>query len=157
MSKRLLTGLAVGVGCLAVSLTAGVGVASATPDIGPMVNTTCTYDQAMRAVHAENPWPRSTSTSRRPTCNFCRQFMASSPDQRVNLLKAIQNNPGADQAFPIFTADDDRLQELLSKAVRSSGCLICALLFAAQSAIGNPGLKSQSDSIRAMRASTASP
>jgi hypothetical protein len=28
--------------------------------------------------------------------------MASSPDQRVNLLKAIQNNPGADQAFPIF-------------------------------------------------------
>ena len=37
-----------------------------------------------------------------PNLQFLQTFMASSPDQRVNLLKAIQNNPGADQAFPIF-------------------------------------------------------
>ena len=102
MSKRLLTGLTVGVGCLAVSLTAGVGVASATPDIGPMVNTTCTYDQAMRAVHAENPMAAQYLDQSPPNLQFLQTFMASSPDQRVNLLKAIQNNPGADQAFPIF-------------------------------------------------------
>jgi hemophore-related protein len=102
MSKRLLTGLTVGVGCLAVSLTAGVGVASATPDIGPMVNTTCTYDQAMRAVHAENPTAAQYLDQSPPNLQFLQTFMASSPDQRVNLLKAIQNNPGADQAFPIF-------------------------------------------------------
>jgi hemophore-related protein len=90
------------VGCLAVSLTAGVGVASATPDIGPMVNTTCTYDQAMRAVHAENPMAAQYLDQSPPNLQFLQTFMASSPDQRVNLLKAIQNNPGADQAFPIF-------------------------------------------------------
>jgi hemophore-related protein len=102
MSKRTLTGLAVGVGCLALSLTAGTGVASATPDIGPMVNTTCTYDQAMRAVHAENPMAAQYLDQSPPNLQFLQTFMASSPDQRVNLLKAIQNNPGADQAFPIF-------------------------------------------------------
>ncbi len=102
MSKRALTGLAVGVGCLALSLTAGAGVASATPDIGPMVNTTCTYDQAMRAVHAENPMAAQYLDQSPPNLQFLQTFMASSPDQRVNLLKAIQNNPGADQAFPIF-------------------------------------------------------
>ena len=102
MSKRLLTGVAAGVGCLAVSLTAGLGVASATPDIGPMVNTTCTYDQAMRAVHAENPMAAQYLDQSPPNLQFLQTFMASSPDQRVNLLKAIQNNPGANQAFPIF-------------------------------------------------------
>jgi hemophore-related protein len=102
MSKRPLTGLAVGVGCLALSLTAGVGVASATPDIGPMVNTTCTYDQAMRAVHAENPMAAQYLDQSPPNLQFLQTFMASSPDERVNLLKAIQNNPGANQAFPIF-------------------------------------------------------
>jgi hemophore-related protein len=102
MSKRPLAALAAGVGCLALSLSAGVGVASATPDIGPMVNTTCTYDQAMRAVHAENPMAAQYLDQSPPNLQFLQTFMASSPDQRVNLLKAIQNNPGADQAFPIF-------------------------------------------------------
>jgi hemophore-related protein len=102
MSKRPLAGLAVGVGCLALSLSAGAGVASAVPDIGPMVNTTCTYDQAMRAVHAENPMAARYLDQSPPNLQFLQTFMASSPDQRVNLLKQIQNNPGADQAFPIF-------------------------------------------------------
>ncbi|WP_025735872.1 hemophore-related protein [Mycobacterium genavense] len=101
MSRRPLAGLAVG-GCLALSVSAGAGIASATPDIGPMVNTTCTYDQAMRAVHAENPMAAQYLDQSPPNQQFLQQFMASTPDQRVNLLKAIQNNPGADQAFPIF-------------------------------------------------------
>lgn len=72
------------------------------PDVGPMVNTTCTYDQAMRAVHAENPMAAQYLDQSPPNLQFLRQFMASTPDERLNLLKAIQNNPGADQAFPIF-------------------------------------------------------
>ncbi|PLV44823.1 hypothetical protein X011_25040 [Mycobacterium tuberculosis variant microti OV254] len=67
-----------------------------------MVNTTCTYDQAMRAVHAENPMAAQYLDQSPPNLQFLRQFMASTPDERLNLLKAIQNNPGADQAFPIF-------------------------------------------------------
>src|ERR1700728_2089466 len=102
MMKRALTRLAVTVGGLALASTAGAGVASADPDIGPMVNTTCTYDQAMRAVHAENPMAAQYLDQSPPNLQFLQTFMASSPDERVNLLKAIQNNPGANQAFPIF-------------------------------------------------------
>jgi hemophore-related protein len=67
-----------------------------------MVNTTCTYDQAMRAVHAENPMAAQYLDQSKPNLQFLQTFFASSPAERVNLLKAIQNNPGADQALPVF-------------------------------------------------------
>lgn len=103
MSKRWLTGVAVAIGGSALALTAGAGLASATPDIGPMVNTTCTFDQVMRAVHAENPMAASYLDSSPPNLQFLRQFMSSTPDQRVTLLNAVKNNPGADEALPVFT------------------------------------------------------
>jgi len=102
MIKRSLTRLAVTVGGLALASAAGAGVASADPDIGPMVNTTCNYDQAMRAVHAENPMAAQYLDQSPPNQQFLQQFMAASPDQRVNMLKSIQHNPGIDQAYPIF-------------------------------------------------------
>jgi hemophore-related protein len=102
MFKRSLTGLAAAVGGLALSLTAGAGVASADPDVSAMVNTTCTYDQAMRALHAENPMAAQYMDQSPPNQQFLQQFMASTPDQRMNLLRAIQHNQGADQALPIF-------------------------------------------------------
>jgi hemophore-related protein len=37
-----------------------------------------------------------------PNQQFLQQYLASSPDQRVNLLHAIEHNPGAQQALPIF-------------------------------------------------------
>ena len=55
MTKLSLTRLAVAVGGLALSLTAGAGVASADPDLDPIVNTTCTYPQAVAALNAQNP------------------------------------------------------------------------------------------------------
>ena len=55
MIKLSLTRLAVAVGGLAVSLAAGAGVASATPDLGPAVNTTCSYPQLVSALNAQGP------------------------------------------------------------------------------------------------------
>jgi hypothetical protein len=55
MIKVSLTRLAVAVGGLALSLTAGAGVASADPDLGPIINTTCTYPQAVAALNAQDP------------------------------------------------------------------------------------------------------
>ncbi|MCB0935898.1 MAG: hemophore-related protein [Mycobacterium sp.] len=103
MRNRWLTSLAVAVGGSALALTAGAGFASAQPDIGPMVNTTCTFDQAMKAVHAENPMAASYLDASPPNLQFLRQFMASTPDQRVSMLNAVKNNPGADEALPVFT------------------------------------------------------
>ncbi len=109
MIKRSMTRLAVAVGGLALALTAGAGVASAAPDYGPMINTTCTYDQAMRAVHAENPMAARYLDQSPPNQQFLQQYLASTPDQRVNLLHAIEHNQGAQQALPIFQQNDDGL------------------------------------------------
>ena len=73
------------------------------PDISPMIYTTCTFDQAMRAVHAENPEAARYIDASPPNLQFLRQFMASTPDQRVRLLNAIKDNPGADNALAVFT------------------------------------------------------
>lgn len=103
MSKLWMTRLAVAVGAPVMVLTAGAGLASAEPDIGPMVNTTCTYGQAMKAVHAENPMAAAYLDASPPNLQFLQLFMSSTPDQRVNLLNGIKNNPGADEALPVFT------------------------------------------------------
>ncbi|HTX95233.1 MAG TPA: hemophore-related protein [Mycobacterium sp.] len=102
MIKRSLTRLAVGIGGLALASTAAASVASAAPDYGPMINTPCTYDQAMRAVHAENPMAGRYLDQSPPNQQFLQQYLASTPDQRVNLLHAIEHNQEAQQALPIF-------------------------------------------------------
>jgi hemophore-related protein len=102
MIRPLFTRGAAVVGGLALSLTAGIGLASADPDYGPMVNTTCTYEQAMAAVHAENPTAAQYLDKSPPNLQFIRVFTSSTPDQRVNLLNQIKNYPGANQALPVF-------------------------------------------------------
>src|ERR1700694_1363184 len=102
MIRMSLTRVAVAVGGLALSLTAGAGVASADPVYGPITDTTCTYDQAMAAVHAENPMAAQYLDQSPPNLEFLRVYVGSSPDQRVNLLNQIKNNPGANQALPVF-------------------------------------------------------
>ncbi len=102
MFEHLLTRLAATVGGLALVSTAGAGIASAAPDYGPMINTTCSYDQAMRAVHAENPMAARYLDQSPPNQQFLQQYLASTPDQRVNLLHAIEHSQGAQQALPVF-------------------------------------------------------
>ena len=67
-----------------------------------MINTTCSYDQAMRAVHAENPAAAQFLDQSPPNQQFLQEYLASSPDQRLDLLHAIEHNRGAAQALPIF-------------------------------------------------------
>jgi hemophore-related protein len=102
MIKLSLTGLTAAVGGLAVSLAAGAGIASAQPEFEPMINTTCTYDQAMAAVHAENPMAAQYLDSSPPNLEFLRVFVGSSPDQRRSLIDQVRNNPGAAEAFPVI-------------------------------------------------------
>lgn len=102
MQKISMPKLAAAVGGLALSLSAGAGIAAAQPDIGPMVNTPCTYDQAMAAVHAENPMAAQYLDQSPPNLEFLRIYFGSTPDQRTSLLNQIKNNPGIDQALPVF-------------------------------------------------------
>ena len=102
MIKLSLTGLATAAAGVALSLAAAAGVASAQPEFEPMINTTCSYDQAMAAVHAENPTAAQYLDSSPPNLEFLRVFIGSSPDERRNLIAQVQNNPGAAQAFPVI-------------------------------------------------------
>ena len=102
MIKTMSTKLALAVGGAALSLTAGAGLATADPVYGAMTETTCTYEQAMAAVHAENPMAASYLDQSPPNLQFLRIYMGSSPAERVNLLNQIKNNPGVDQALPVF-------------------------------------------------------
>ncbi|WP_082983807.1 hemophore-related protein [Mycobacterium sp. 1165178.9] len=93
MTKPWLTKLSVGVAGLALSLTAGAGVASAAPDLGPAVNTTCTYDQLVAALNAEDPTVATFFNSDPEMQDGLRQFLAGSPSQRRQTAQEIANNP----------------------------------------------------------------
>ena len=81
MIKVSLTSMAAAVGGLALSLAAGAGVASAAPDLGPAVNTTCSYPQLVSALNAQGPEAGAHSTNRR----CCRlDCVSSSPQIRPN-------------------------------------------------------------------------
>jgi hypothetical protein len=38
-----------------------------------------------------------------PNLDFIRIFLGSSKEERLSLLNQIKNNPGIDQAIPVFT------------------------------------------------------
>jgi hemophore-related protein len=102
MIKLSLSRLTVAVGALAVSLSAGAGVASAEPDLGPAINSTCTYSQAVAAMHAQNPEAAAAFDASPPDQANLRQFLATPPSGRVALAQMFLNLPGAEQAIPIL-------------------------------------------------------
>jgi hemophore-related protein len=101
MIKLSLTRLAVAVGGLALSLTAGAGVASADPDLSPMVNTTCSYQQVVAALKAQDPATAAAFNSSPGDQAILRQFLASPPNQRLQMAQQIASMPGAEQNFAL--------------------------------------------------------
>jgi hemophore-related protein len=97
MLKLSLTKLAVAVGGLALSLTAGAGVASADPDLGPAINTTCSYQQVVSALNAQDPAAAAQFNASPVAQSYLRQFLASSPAQRRQLAQQALAVPGAQQ------------------------------------------------------------
>jgi hemophore-related protein len=102
MKKLPFTTLAVAAGGVALTLTAGAGLAGAEPNVDPMVNSTCTYEQAMTAVRTENPMAAQYLDQSPPNQQFLRVFLNSPHDERVSLLNQIKGNQGAAQALPVF-------------------------------------------------------
>ena len=102
MATLSLTRLAVAVGGLALSLTAGAGVASADPDLGPIVNTTCTYPQVMAALNAQNPTFAQYINSSPESQSGVRQFLAAPHDQRMQMAQQMESTPGNQQYFGVI-------------------------------------------------------
>jgi hemophore-related protein len=102
MIKLPLSRLAVAVGGLALSLTAGAGVASADPDLDPIINTTCSYPQWVAALNAQNPMLASAFNSMPDQQAGLRQFLASPPEQRQQMAQQIASAPANKPYLPII-------------------------------------------------------
>jgi hemophore-related protein len=87
------TRLLVMFGGLALSLTAGVGVASAGPDLGPLINTTCNYSQVAAALQAKAPDMANALSADPQAQAGLRQFLALTPDQRRQFVNKAQQVP----------------------------------------------------------------
>ncbi|MCX2714253.1 hemophore-related protein [Mycolicibacterium sp. J2] len=86
------------VGAAAV-LPLSAGIASATPDLAPVVNTTCTYDQVIGAMNAERPDLAAEFNAQPVGQAMLRNFLASGPAERQRTATQIANAPGASKYF----------------------------------------------------------
>ena len=98
-----LTGLASAVSGLALSLTAWGGIASADPDLGPVVNTTCSYSQVVSALNAQTPAAAAQLNGSPSAQAALRGFLDSSPDQRQQILQELEGRyPQSQQYIPFY-------------------------------------------------------
>jgi hemophore-related protein len=98
MSKLSLTKLAFVVGGLGLSLTAGVGIASA----DPIVDSTCSYTQFMSALNAQNPLAAAAFNASPETQAGLRQFLAAPKSQRVEMAQQIRSQPANQPYVPVI-------------------------------------------------------
>jgi hemophore-related protein len=91
-------------GGLALSLTAGAGVATASPDVSAIVNSTCTYPQVMAALNAQSP-DLANQLATTPAANAWLQgLIAAPPAQRQVLVAQAQAVPAVQQYTPVIIA-----------------------------------------------------
>ena len=89
--------MVIAAGGIALSLTSGGAVASADPDLGPLLNTTCSYPQAVAALNAQAPGAAQKFSASPVAQVWLRNFLASSPDQRQRMVQQVQNLPALQQ------------------------------------------------------------
>ncbi|OBA89894.1 hypothetical protein A5662_23550 [Mycobacteriaceae bacterium 1482268.1] len=92
MIKLSMTGMATAVGALALSV-AGAGIASASPDLGPAINTTCKYPQLVRALNAQDAQAGAAFNQSPQLKAGLQMFLASGPAQRQQMAEQIANAP----------------------------------------------------------------
>ncbi len=97
-----LTRLAAAVAGLGLSLTAGAS-ASADPDLGPVINTTCSYSQVVSALNAQTPAAAAQLNGSPSAQAALRGFLDSSPDQRQQIVQELQGKyPQTQQYIPLY-------------------------------------------------------
>lgn len=104
MASLSLTKFAVAAGSLALSLSAGAGFAAASPDLGPIINTTCNYTQVHQALVAENPAAAAEFDANPQAQGMVQMFLNSSPAKRQQLATMVQGMPEAQQYVGTITS-----------------------------------------------------
>lgn len=101
MFELLSSRVAVVVGGVALSLTAGAGIASADPNLDPMVNTTCSYPQVIAALDAQDPSAAALFKATGGESSLS-TFLAGSPDQRREWAQAMADMPANKPYLPLI-------------------------------------------------------
>jgi hemophore-related protein len=102
MIKMCLTRMGGVVAGLALSLTVGAGIASADPDLGPIVNTTCSYPQVMAALNAQDPAAAAQLNSSSFAQSALQRFLAAPPSERLQMAQKMESSPRAQQYFGLI-------------------------------------------------------
>ena len=76
---------------LALSLTTGVGVAAADPDLSSIVNTSCTYPQVLAALNAQSPDLANQLNTNPMAQSTLQTFLASPPVTRQQTVQQLQS------------------------------------------------------------------
>jgi hemophore-related protein len=98
------TKLVAAFGGLALSLTAGAGIATASPDVSAIVNSTCTYPQVMAALRAQDG-ALADQLATTPAANaWVQGLIAAPPAQRQVLVAQAQAMPAIQQYTPVIIA-----------------------------------------------------
>lgn len=84
-------------------LTAGAGVASADPDFGPAINTTCSYPQVVAAMNAESPEVAAKFNANGMAQGWLQSFLAAPPAKREQMAQEAQGFPGVGKYFGVVS------------------------------------------------------
>jgi len=79
---------------LALSLSAGAGIASAEPDVSAIVNSTCTYPQVMAALNDQSPETANELNANPIATGWLQGLVAAPPDQRAQMVQQVRGIPG---------------------------------------------------------------
>jgi hemophore-related protein len=87
---------------LALSLSAGAGIASATPDASAIVNSTCTYPQVMAALNDQSPETANELNANPLAVGWLQGLVAAPPDQRAQMVQQVQGSPALQPYMPVI-------------------------------------------------------
>jgi|SRR5258705_5557045 hemophore-related protein len=87
---------------LALSLSNGAGIASATPDSSVIVNSTCTYPQVMAALNAQSPETAKELNANSLASGWLQGLVAAPPDQRAQMIQQVEGFPSLQPYMPVI-------------------------------------------------------
>jgi hemophore-related protein len=88
---------------LAFALSTGAGIASATPDVNAIVNSTCTYPQVMAALNDQSPETANELNANPLAVGWLQGLVAAPPDQRADMVQQMQGSPALQPYMPVIS------------------------------------------------------
>jgi hemophore-related protein len=87
---------------LALSLSIGAGIASATPDASAIINSKCTYPQVMAALNDQSPETANELNANPLAAGWLQSLVAAPPDERASMVQQVQSVPALQSYMPVI-------------------------------------------------------